>query len=286
MPGLGPGTHDLRMAPAKSWMAGPSPATTPERGARFRNEDFIMRVAVLGGCGGIGRSLVEALLAQGDRVAVMDLQASLDRHPPAAGTLAIPVDGSDEASVKAAFHIVREAWGALDGFVNLAGFMVGMKPLREVTADVFDTTIDGNLRTTFLACTAAMPLLEAGEGASLVNIASGLAQFIRPHYGPYAAAKAGMIALTKTLAHEHAPKVRCNVVAPGAVDTAFLRGGTGRSDERQQTTIDVAAYGAMIPLKRIAVPDDIVGPILFLLGPGSRYMTGQSLWVNGGAYMP
>ena len=149
-----------------------------------------------------------------------------------------------------------------------------------------DTTIDGNLRTTFLACTAAMPLLEAGEDASLVNIASGLAQFIRPHYGPYAAAKAGMIALTKTLAHEHAPKVRCNVVAPGAVDTAFLRGGTGRSDEQQQTTIDVAAYGAMIPLNRIAVPDDIVGPILFLLGPGSRYMTGQSLWVNGGAYMP
>jgi NAD(P)-dependent dehydrogenase (short-subunit alcohol dehydrogenase family) len=245
-----------------------------------------MRVAVLGGCGGIGRSLVEALLAQGDTVAVLDLQASLDRHPPPPAARAIAVDGSDEASVRAAFEAIRAAWGALDGFVNLAGFLLGMKPLREVTPQTFDTTIDGNLRTTFLACTAAMPLLEAGEGASLVNIASGLAQYIRPHYGPYAAAKAAMIALTKTLALEHAPKVRCNVVAPGAVDTAFLRGGTGRSDEAGQATIDVAAYGAMVPLKRIAVADDIVGPILFLLGPGSRYMTGQSLWVNGGAYMP
>ncbi len=245
-----------------------------------------MRMAVLGGCGGIGRSLVEALLGQGDAVAVLDLAASLDRHPPPAGTLAVPVDGADEASVAAAFGRIAAEWGALDGFVNLAGFMMGMRPLKDVDADVFDTTIEGNLRTTFLASNAAMKLLEKGEGASLVNVASRLAQFIRPHYGPYAAAKAGMIALTKTLALEHAPKVRCNCVAPGAVDTAFLRGGTGRSDEQGQTTIDIAAYSAMMPLKRIAVPQDVVGPILFLLGPGSAYMTGQTLWVNGGAYMP
>ncbi len=245
-----------------------------------------MRVAVLGGCGGIGRSLVSALLAQGESVAVLDLAASLERHPPPSGVVAIPIDGSDAASVAAAFGALDAQWGALDGFVNLAGFMLGMIPLRDVPADVFDTTIDGNLRTTFLACNAAMALLEKGEEPSLVNVSSGLAQFIRPHYGPYAAAKAGMIALTKTLALEHAPKVRCNLVAPGAVDTAFLRGGTGRSDESGSTTIDVAAYSAMMPLKRIAVPEDIVGPILFLLGPGSRYMTGQSLWVNGGAYMP
>lgn len=245
-----------------------------------------MRVAVLGGCGGIGRSLVAALLAQGDAVAVLDLAASLERHPPADGVFSIAVDGSDEASVAAAFAALDTRWGALDGFVNLAGFLIGLTPLKNVPADIFDTTVEGNLRTTFLACNAAMKLLEKGDEPSLVNVSSGLAQFIRPHYGPYAAAKAGMIALTKTLALEHAPKVRCNLVAPGAVDTAFLRGGTGRSDEAGQATIDVAAYSSMMPLKRIAEPDDIVGPILFLLGRGSRYMTGQSLWVNGGAYMP
>ena len=99
-------------------------------------------------------------------------------------------------------------------------------------------------------------------------------------------AKAGMIALTKTLALEHAPRIRANTVAPGPVDTAFLRGGTGRSTEGEPVSLDIAAYNAIIPLKRVATPEDIVGPVMFLLGPQSAYMTGQTLWVNGGAYMP
>jgi NAD(P)-dependent dehydrogenase (short-subunit alcohol dehydrogenase family) len=92
--------------------------------------------------------------------------------------------------------------------------------------------------------------------------------------------------MTKTLAIENAPVVRANAVAPGAVDTAFLRGGTGRSDETGAVSLNIEAYAATIPLQRIAAVEDIVGPILFLLGSGSRYMTGQVLWVNGGAYMP
>ena len=85
-----------------------------------------MRVAVLGGCGGIGRSLVAALLAQGDAVAVLDLPVSIDRHPPPAGVVALPVDGSDAVSVAAAFEALGRHWNGLDGFVNLAGFMIGM----------------------------------------------------------------------------------------------------------------------------------------------------------------
>lgn len=244
------------------------------------------RICILGGCGGIGRSVVAACLDNGDEVAVLDLPASLDRHKPPAGTLAIAVDGADEGSVDTAFGIIRERWGALDGFVNAAGFLIAMRPLAQTAAVDFDTTITGNLRSTFLACKAAIALLENGKAPSLVNIASGLGSFIRPRYGPYAAAKAGMIALTKTLALEHAPRIRANAVGPGAVDTAFLRGGTGRSDERNSSSIDIDAYNAMIPLRRIAVPEDIVGPVMFLLGPHSAYMTGQTLWVNGGAYMP
>jgi NAD(P)-dependent dehydrogenase (short-subunit alcohol dehydrogenase family) len=244
------------------------------------------RICIVGGCGGIGRSVVKACLDEGDQVAVMDLQSSLDRHPPPAGTLAIAVDGSDEASVTAAFNIIKERWGALDGLINAAGFLIAMRPLAQTQAAEFDTTITGNLRTTFLVCKAAMALLERGDAPSLINIASGLGSFIRPHYGPYAASKAGMIALTKTLALEHAPTVRANAVGPGAVDTAFLRGGTGRSEERNASTLDIEAYSAMIPLRRIAVAEDIVGPVMFLLGAQSGYMTGQTLWVNGGAYMP
>jgi 3-oxoacyl-[acyl-carrier protein] reductase len=244
------------------------------------------RLCVLGGCGGIGRSLVATSLAAGYDLAVLDLKSALDRHPPPAGTLAVAVDGSDEESVARAFAAVDHHWGALDGFVNSAGFLIENRPLEKTSAHDFDVTISGNLRTTFLACKAAMTLLEKGDAASLVNITSGLGAYIRPQRGPYAAAKAGMIALTKTLALEHAPRVRANAVGPGPVDTAFLRGGTGRSDEDEPSHIDIAAFNKIIPMGRIAVAEDVVGPIMFLLGPDSAYMTGQTLWVNGGAYMP
>ena len=244
------------------------------------------RLCILGGCGGIGRSLVVAGLAAGYDVAVMDLKAALTRHPTPSGMIAIEVDGSDEDSVNQAFETIGRRWGALAGFVNAAGFMVEKHVLSETSADEFDLTTKGNLRTTFLACNASIKLLEKGDAPSLVNIASGLGAYIRPHFGAYAASKAGMIALTKTFALEHAPRVRANAVAPGPVDTAFLRGGTGRSSEDGAPKIDIDAFNAMVPMRRIAVPADIVGPVLFLLGPDSAYMTGQTLWINGGAYMP
>ena len=124
------------------------------------------------------------------------------------------------------------------------------------------------------------------NGGSVVNVVSGLASNVRPNYGAYAISKAGLINLTKTLALEEAPKIRVNAVGPSAVDTAFLRGGTGRSDENEQLSLDIDNYIKITPLARMALPDDIVGPIMFLLGSDSGFMTGQTLWVNGGGYMP
>ena len=72
----------------------------------------------------------------------------------------------------------------------------------------------------------------------------------------------------------------------GPVDTAFLRGGTGRSEENEPSSLDIDSYVKVTPLGRLAVPGDIVGPIMFLLGADSGFMTGQTLWVNGGGYMP
>ena len=88
------------------------------------------------------------------------------------------------------------------------------------------------------------------------------------------------------MALEAAPRVRVNAVAPAAVDTAFLRGGTGRSNEDKPLSLNVEKYIQTTPLARMASPQDIVGPIMFLLGPDSNFMTGQTLWVNGGGYMP
>jgi len=244
------------------------------------------RVAVLGGAGGIGRALVSRLVASGARVAVLDLPASLARHEPPGQAIAVEADISDASSVARAAAELTRSFGALDGFVNLAGFVSPNQPLAETADAAFDEVMAGNLRGAFLAAKAVLPLLAVGDRPSFVNVASGLAANVRPGYGPYAMAKAGMIAMTKTLALEAAPKVRVNAVAPGAVDTAFLRGGTGRSDESGPVSLNVEAYAQAIPLQRIATPEDVVGPILFLLSADSGYMTGQVLWINGGAYMP
>ena len=244
------------------------------------------RLAVLGGCGGIGRQLVIAAQQRGVSVAVLDLPASLARHPVPSGAIGISVDATREKEVQRAFAELEKQWGALDGFVNLCGFMHDNQALATLPQTVWNEIIDGDLSSMFYAATAAMPLLSKGDQPTMVQASSGLAQFIRPGFGAYAVAKAGVIALTKTLALENAPAVRVNAVAPSAVDTAFLRGGTGRSNEDDEVHLDIDAYVNAIPLKRIAVPTDIVEPILFLLGEGSAYMTGQVLWINGGAYMP
>lgn len=241
------------------------------------------RLAVLGGAGGIGRALVARAVAEGWRVSVLDLPASLERHKVPEGVRAIALDATDAASVSAAFAQLEDG---IEGFVNLAGFLLGMRKLESVEPDFWDEVVAGNLRAAFLTARAALPLLAKGDNPAMVQMVSGLAAHTRPGYGPYAACKAAMVSMTKTMALEAAPLIRVNAVGPGAVDTAFLRGGTGRSDESGQTNVDIPAYSAMMPLKRIAVPSDVVGPVMFLLGPDSAYMTGQVLWVNGGAYMP
>lgn len=240
------------------------------------------RIAILGGAGGIGRALVAASLSAGDEVVVLDLPASLERYR--LDVASIGIDVLCEEAVAAAFAQLAGQGRELDGFVNLAGYNAKLQPLAQTSAAYFDDVIAGNLRGAFLSTKAALPLMAAG--GSIVMVSSGLARFNRPGYGSYAAAKAGVIALANTLALECAPRLRVNAVAPGLVDTAFLRGGTGRSDETGESVVDFTPYLAAIPLKRLATPDDVVGPIRFLLGPDSAYMTGQVLWINGGGYMP
>jgi 3-oxoacyl-[acyl-carrier protein] reductase len=244
------------------------------------------RLAVTGGCGGIGRALVAAALADGLEVAVLDLPASIERHPPPRKALVVALDATDEQSVAGAFGKVARRWPALDGLVNLAGFARERIPLSDTRAADWEEVIAGNLRSTWLASRAAVPLLAKGNAPAIVNAASGLAVRSTAGFGPYSAAKAGVLGLSRSLAIELAPRVRVNAIAPTAVDTAFLHGGTGRSDERAPSLVDLETYAKSVPLGRVATPDDVVGPILFLLGPAARYITGQTLHINGGLLMP
>jgi 3-oxoacyl-[acyl-carrier protein] reductase len=246
------------------------------------------RIALVGGCGGIGREVTAACVAAGLKVAVLDLPRSLERRPPPEGVLVLPLDATDERMVDGAFGQLDAAFGGLDALVNLAGFANRPVPFDALSTDEWDETVAGNLRSVYLTCRAAAPLLRRGDMPAIVNIASGLAVRLLPGHAPYGAAKAGVVAFTKALAVELAPAIRANAVAPGAVDTDFLKGGTGRDPDPPGAPSRLAreAYVRAVPLGRLAVPEDIVGPILFLAGPASRFMTGQVLHVNGGGLTP
>jgi 3-oxoacyl-[acyl-carrier protein] reductase len=240
------------------------------------------RVAVVGGCGGMGRVLVRALIDTGVQVAVLDLPTSLAQNPPPPEALALAMDGSDAASVVAAFGALAERWPRLDGFVNLAGFFKGWLPITELPVDVFDEVIAGNLRCHFLCARAALPLLHKSGRASLVSVASTMAVDVVRNYTHYGMAKAGIVGMVKGLARENAPAVRVNAVAPGLTNTAFLTGGTGR--EKVFDGIPEAVYAKRVPMQRMAQPQDMTGPILFLLGDASAFVNGEMLIVDGGVY--
>ncbi len=239
---------------------------------------------ILGGCGGIGRAVVTEALTRGYTLAVLDLPRSIENHPLPKEVTVIPVDAASESSLMEARLKVESQLGQIDGFVNLCGFMHELTPLVETPTRIWDELIEGNLTSSYLSAKCFAPQIK--QGGSMVLTSSGLGSVARPGYGPYAVSKAGIMMMTKLLATELAPDIRVNCVAPGAVDTGFLRGGTGRSDEEQPLRFDIEEMNARTPLGRIAQGDDVAGPILFFLSEDAKYVTGQTLHINGGSYMP
>lgn len=237
-------------------------------------------MVILGGAGGIGRCLVTIAHARGWQVEIVDISSSLQRHPVESDATAYAFDPESTDGLETA---LRKTPGQADAFVNLAGFAGSALPLTDTPDMAWSSVVEGNLTTAFRA--AKLMAGRMAKGGAIVQVSSGLAYFARPDYGPYAAAKAGISALTRQLAAELAPNVRVNTISPSAVDTAFLAGGTGRSDEAQPLRVEKAAYAAANPMRRMAIADDIAKPILFLASEESGYITGQTLHVNGGAYM-
>ena len=246
------------------------------------------RALVAGGSGGIGRAVVAALLELDLKVAVLDQPAALRNHPPPPTTLSLPANAARDDELLGAFERVGAAWGGLDILVFLIG--IPITPPRaapEIAAAQWDEVMAVNLRAAWTCARGALGLMHAVGGGAIVNVASSLA--FNPNKGSsaYAASKGGLVSLTKALAIENAPRVRANVVAPSAVHTEFLAGGTAR-DQAGDAWFKAreSEYVATIPLGRVAEPEDIVGPILFLAGDGARYITGQVLHVNGGRITP
>ena len=243
------------------------------------------RVAVVtGGASGIGLGVAEQLVADGHKVAVLDLQGAAEAAEKlAAGgaeVLGLTVDVADRAAVEAAYERVRAELGPVGILVTSAG-VEAFEALADVTPASWDRIISVNLTGTFTCVQAAVPDMLAAGWGRIVTIASSSALSGAPRMTHYAASKGGVISLTKALAVELARSgITANAVCPTVVDTPMAREATARGDF---PGVDVIA--PMIPAGRAGTPADIAGACSYLASEAAGYTTGQVLCVSGGMYI-
>jgi NAD(P)-dependent dehydrogenase (short-subunit alcohol dehydrogenase family) len=236
---------------------------------------------VTGASRGIGRQAALTLAAAGAKVVLAarsaeDLGevAAAARRAGAPDAVVAVTDVLDEAAVQAAVATAVEATGRLDVLVNVAGGQRFTAYVADTRAEGWDKVIGLNLRSVFVGCKAAMSHLP--PGGSIVNVASIAGFTASPGIGAYGAAKAGVIALTRTLAVEAAAQgVRVNCLAPGWVRTDL----TSRMWSDPETS---RALEAQIPLGRWADVEELAGPLLLLASDAGSYITGATLVVDGG----
>lgn len=244
---------------------------------------------VTGGSRGIGQAVARRLAADGARVAVVDVDppgdAAAEATSPAGPDgveLVLRADVADATGLSDAVGEAAAALGGLSIVVNNAGFGAA-KPLDRYTDDEWARLVGVNLTGVWHGIRAAVPLLRAsaagGVPASIVNVAGTTASRPTRGEGPYAAAKAGVVALTRTAAVEYAPDVRVNSVSPGYVATRLTRAVV--DDDRLRARVE-----ARIPMGRIGTVDDVAGVVAFLCSPDAGYLTGQDIVVDGGSVLP
>jgi len=244
------------------------------------NIDLTGRTAlVTGSTRGIGRAIAEVLAQSGARVAVVG--RDLGRAQEAASAISpeargFACDVGDVASVTALIEAVEKEFGAIDILVNNAG-LTRDNLLFRIKDDDWDAVIDANLRGAFIAIrTAARGMMKRRWGR-IINIASVVGVVGNKGQANYAASKAGLIGMTKSVAKELASRgILANVVAPGFVETDMTAAMT---EEAKKTLF------TQIPLERLGTPRDIAGVVAFLASDHAAYITGQVLVVDGGMVM-
>ena len=240
---------------------------------------------VTGGATGIGRSAVLALARAGYDVAINysrsegpAKETAADAEKLGAVTLLHKCDVSDEAGVRDMLRAVGEKFGRLDVLINNAGTTAPWKPkdLESLSLDDWDHVFAVNVRGTFQVTRAAVPLLKKGSNPGIVNTASIVGLRPGPQPPPYAASKAAVVNLTKTLAWNLGPEIRVNAVAPGWMEGDWMQRMLGdKYDEL------MGKRAKRTPLRRCVTADDVAETMLNLL-QSNRFVTGEIVVIDGG----
>lgn len=241
------------------------------------------RTALVTGAGrGVGRAIALALAAEGANVVVNYRERARAAEDVAreieamgAAALAVQADVARREQVRALIAVTLRTFAGLDILVNNAG-LLRQKPFARITDADWDDALAVNLKGAFLCSQESLDALRRSEHARILNISSSGGQLGGPLAPHYSAAKAGTIALTRSLARLLAPRIAVNCIAPGLIDTDMTQEEIASPEGEQKL--------AQIPLARVGSPEEVAAAALFLAA-SAPYITGHTLNVNGGLYL-
>lgn len=245
---------------------------------------------VTGGARGIGRAICEAFIAEGARVAVADRlaeEAGETAEALGANAMAVTMDVTDLDAIAAGVKAVEERFGGVDILVNNAGIF-NMASIDRISFEDYRRQYDVNVAGAIFAIQAVVPLMKKRGGGAVVNFSSQAGRRGEPNITIYCSTKAAVISVTQSLALELAKdNIRVNAIAPGVIDTPMwdivdAKFAEYENKPRGQKKREV---GEAVPLGRMGDPADIVGPCVFLASDEARYVTAQTLNVDGGNWM-
>jgi NAD(P)-dependent dehydrogenase (short-subunit alcohol dehydrogenase family) len=238
------------------------------------------QIVITGAASGIGAAAARRMTAEGAQVSLLDRDADgLAVIADELGAPSVVVDVADTDAVADAVDRSADALGGLTAIFNNAG-IGNLKPLHTYTEKEFDLLVDVNLKATWNGIRAAIPHLRAAGDSSIVNMASVSGIYPTRGEGPYSAAKAGTIALTRSAALEYGPDgIRVNCVAPG-----FIR--TNLTEFAFDNPSWVEPLERRTPMRRAGTADDVAKVVVFLCSDLAGYVTGQTVVVDGGSILP